>query len=1244
MKKTTLLLLLIAFCWQTNAQIYIEENLDSGFPTDWTQSSYYHSQVSTWLCEGTGNVYDNMYGSASNDGTITSKNYVGISNGTDTTVTFEWLSRPYSTNAVDYIIYVEYSTDDGVTWNSVSQFAVTTTTSCTTYSETIPAANLPSNSDFKFQIRGEWQSGDSYFYLDNIIISQTISCPQPSDLTATDIIATEATLGWTENGSASLYYVEVVAAGATPTGTATDTGVANPFTKTSGLAADTNYEYYVQADCTGGDLSAWVGPFAFRTACVATNTPYSQNFDTFTVATSAFTAENCWTGTNIGDYLWEVAATTDTSSSGTGPGSGISNGNYLFTESTPGSTGDIIKLASPLIDLSPLTAPSLSFDYHMFGTDMGTLRVIVSEGGTHTTVETITGQQQTAETDPFETRVVNLSAYVNKTIQITFEGIRGADYTSDMAIDTIIIDELPSCVNPSNLTATGITATQATLGWTEMGSASLYNVEVVTAGATPSGTATDAGVSNPFIKTGLTADTNYEYYVQADCTGGDLSTWTGPFAFTTPCVNFTPEYNADMSNHVPTCWNEAHNGDATSGPIDIGSGLWYASNHGGTSSNAINIYSNTRSDWIISPIFDLSTAAPSELNIYVALTESTTSGSGADLGSDDAVSLLMTTDGGTTWTSLQSWTQGNVPTDIGEEISYDLSAITGTVQFAFLGDEGSVDDSEDVYFHVSKFQIRETPSCNDPSNLTATGITASQATLGWTENGSASLYNVEVVTAGTPPTGTATDAGVTNNPFTKTGLTSNTNYEYYVQADCTGGDLCPWVGPFAFTTLCDAISTFPWSEDFESITVGQPTCWSIAGTTTTASYHFYSFATGYSGRGMRFDSYYNSNGNTSELTTPLLDLSSLSSAELNFWYKNPTGGNFEILISTDAGSNFSTLETGLTGQSTWLEKTIDITSHIDSDVIIQFKGTSNYGSGDARVYLDEVSVREIPSCIYPSSLTATGITATQATLGWTENGSASLYNVEVVTAGTPPTGTATDTGVNNPFTKMGLTSSTNYEYYVQADCTGGDLSPWAGPFAFTTSPSCGETVYDSGGATGNYGNNESTTVTVYPDNAGDVVTFTFNSFRTKSGYDFLRVYNGPDVTSPLLGSFSGSTIPDPITSTHTTGALTFVFVSDGSSNYSGYEIIVSCSPPMGLKDNALEGVSIVPNPVTTILKFNATEKIQQISVFNLLGQEVKRITPNAVKTELSVENLQTGMYLVKVKIGEQFGVYKILKD
>jgi len=145
--------------------------------------------------------------------------------------------------------------------------------------------------------------------------------------------------------------------------------------------------------------------------------------------------------------------------------------------------------------------------------------------------------------------------------------------------------------------------------------------------------------------------------------------------------------------------------------------------------------------------------------------------------------------------------------------------------------------------------------------------------------------------------------------------------------------------------------------------------------------------------------------------------------------------------------------------------------------------------------------------------------------------------------------------------EVSITSTENESYFVYVF----GYSAAVGDFTLDVSceepPGCGDTVFDSGGASGNYSDNESTTVTIFPENPGDVVTFTFLSFDIESGFDFLTVYNGPDTSSTEIGEFTGFTIPDPITSTDVSGALTFVFESDSSFNDPGYEILITCAPP-----------------------------------------------------------------------------------
>jgi len=93
-------------------------------------------------------------------------------------------------------------------------------------------------------------------------------------------------------------------------------------------------------------------------------------------------------------------------------------------------------------------------------------------------------------------------------------------------------------------------------------------------------------------------------------------------------------------------------------------------------------------------------------------------------------------------------------------------------------------------------------------------------------------------------------------------------------------------------------------------------------------------------------------------------------------------------------------------------------------------------------------------------------------------------------------------------------------------------------------------IYDTGGATGGYGDNEYYTFNIEPCGASSV-TLNFNSFDTEQSWDFLKIYDGPDVSGDLLGSYSGNSLPSSLTAQ--SGKMTLLFTSDGNTNASGFE-------------------------------------------------------------------------------------------
>lgn len=109
-------------------------------------------------------------------------------------------------------------------------------------------------------------------------------------------------------------------------------------------------------------------------------------------------------------------------------------------------------------------------------------------------------------------------------------------------------------------------------------------------------------------------------------------------------------------------------------------------------------------------------------------------------------------------------------------------------------------------------------------------------------------------------------------------------------------------------------------------------------------------------------------------------------------------------------------------------------------------------------------------------------------------------------------------------------------------------------------PGCGDFFYDSGGPGGQYSNQENTVTTICPDIPGDLVEVTFNVFDLEGPFDDLTIYDGPNTSSPIIGTFSNNS-PGTVTSSHPSGCLTFVFDSDFSGTGNGWAAFVDCVQP-----------------------------------------------------------------------------------
>ncbi|HXB41448.1 MAG TPA: glycosyl hydrolase family 18 protein [Bacteroidia bacterium] len=102
---------------------------------------------------------------------------------------------------------------------------------------------------------------------------------------------------------------------------------------------------------------------------------------------------------------------------------------------------------------------------------------------------------------------------------------------------------------------------------------------------------------------------------------------------------------------------------------------------------------------------------------------------------------------------------------------------------------------------------------------------------------------------------------------------------------------------------------------------------------------------------------------------------------------------------------------------------------------------------------------------------------------------------------------------------------------------------------------CSDTLYDMGGPSRNYYDNEDYAYTISPNGASKV-SLNFTSFATELNFDSLWLYDGNSTAAPLIGKYTGTTGPGNVTSTGP--SITMRFKSDGATNTTGFYAIWNC--------------------------------------------------------------------------------------
>jgi len=168
--------------------------------------------------------------------------------------------------------------------------------------------------------------------------------------------------------------------------------------------------------------------------------------------------------------------------------------------------------------------------------------------------------------------------------------------------------------------------------------------------------------------------------------------------------------------------------------------------------------------------------------------------------------------------------------DITEHAVLDITAaVNGAsdaqVRFRWTGDWS-------YWWILDNVEVHQV-SCLPVTNIAISNEATGSLDVSWDAGGSETAWDLEWGPAGfLPGTGAASGSAsaVASNPYTINGLNPSTNYDVYVKVVCGTGHSV-WV-KVSGATLCGAISSFPWSENFDAMPeVGAglfPNCWSTS--------------------------------------------------------------------------------------------------------------------------------------------------------------------------------------------------------------------------------------------------------------------------------------------------------------------------------------------------------------------------------------------------------------------------------
>ena len=983
-------------------------------------------------------------------------------------LSFEAALTPYSSaiskrdQGTDDQFTVVISTDNGATWTRANATVWNNANDSTT---DFVLNDLPDDKMQKYTIdlskyigtkiriafyaESTVSNADNYLLIDNVSVNTfDVNCQGIKSLSAVALSETEADISWTVGGAQSLH-LDVYADDAT---TALFSGdvTASPY-RLIGLNTNTLYHVVAHQSC---DLNGDTLTASFRTQCGA-YTPAELG----TVDFSDPDALTCWT-VGIGDTtgVGKAYLTAPDTRSITGFGKVL----YLNKPQSTSSSyyGNNYYAILPPLNIDDITKYQVVFDAAVNTTKADTANVarlyvgVITDPSDLSTFEVTDtlALQYAADSLALRSYAIGFDNYqgdylgeMGKYIVLMVAAAR--NYSDIAIVDNVRIEAVDACHQVLNTEVSDIRTDAATLHWTSAaGSARVVVSTVLCNPDTVSDFVFDDIIANTgsVTVTNLSAGTAYYAYIRAICGEGDTARWSGHTVFTTSySVPYAENFSAGNSTSDWTVYKKSFPAGADT--LDIssiapatGTTAWYIttvpSGITGMQDNAarVEVWSTGSYDALfVSPAISLpqlgDTDDPIAVSFKVAKTKysSSSSATGVEDSSDDKFSVMVSLDGGATWTRSNStvWASDGSGDYNYNDFSLkakrcrmDLSKYAGkSIRIGFFTE--STISNPDTYLYLDSVAIDHyQPTCDGIINLYAIADSISTQSASLFVKATNFSDTIEYVYAiDSVDFATAQPVHADSSLIHLSGLQHSSTYAVYARTLCASGDTSAWFGPVYFDTKCMAsvpvLYNFDDTDNRHLLTsyYYMENCWETRYTSSSSmpylhdntSYYTYAYS-GSSALGFYMGSY---SSNYSLAALPMVE-GNLDTLQLSFMARagSATSSGFSCADDTYLHSVMVGTMDNLNDTSTFrLIKEVVVES-IASDAavsddpaafwrqqVVSLEGAQGKyivffqkkGSKANYIYIDDVRISKRLDCPLVDALSVDSITDTRARVHWT---------------------------------------------------------------------------------------------------------------------------------------------------------------------------------------------------------------------------------------------------------------------